>query len=69
MLDKCPAICYNTIRKRKKIKKKKEVKKMLWKVSYNGFVDFFRAGSKAEAEEKAHILSCGSSFSLTIIGY
>jgi hypothetical protein len=42
---------------------------MLWKVSYNGFVDFFRADSKVEAEEKARILSCGSSFSLIIIGY
>ena len=34
---------------------------MLWKVSYNGFVDFFRANNRQEAIEKATILSCNTS--------
>lgn len=41
---------------------------MLWRVSYNGFVDFFRANNQQEAIEKATILSCNTSFVLQVIG-
>lgn len=41
---------------------------MLWEVAYHGFYDYFRAGTAEDAERKARILSCNSSFTLRIIG-
>jgi hypothetical protein len=56
MLDKCPGLCYYNTRKRKENKKKKEVKKMTYTITYmksNSNYRLFTAKVKAETKEEA----------------
>lgn len=40
---------------------------MLYRVDYTGYTDFFVASCATEAEQKARLLACNGSFTLSVV--